>query len=188
LTTAVLPQARSCRTWPALHFNASGSLYIADSNDNRIRLTRPPLINESLTQPVPSESITVPGLLVPVVGSVVAGPDGVGGYNVVLTLDGTTLPAVDVFTDNLVTTPISQTVGGPTSPFTVSVGGSTVYVALSADTIFTGQRICLLSVGGTCLAPDPVDPNSPSATVLGVSICASATLAPTTCVGRAIPL
>jgi hypothetical protein len=137
--------------------------------------------NSSTTQvsQVPTyinEGLALPGLTLPFLGAIAAARDGVGGYNVVVTLDGTTLPAIDVFTDGLATTPITVPVGGSLSPATTA----------SVSASITGPTPCLLSVGGTCLVLLPVDPSNPTGgTMLGVQVCVQPTVG---CVVRNIPV
>jgi sugar lactone lactonase YvrE len=164
----------------------NGTVYLSDANNSRIRELHAPLIGDDVLIPVPGASVTVPGLPVPVLGNVYATPDGAGGYKVVLTVDGTTLPAVDVFDDNLITPGLNQSIGGPTSPFTVTVNGFVLSVPISVDAIVVGPQICLLSVGGTCLAPAPLSQNNlTSGEELTIQVCAQGT--PVGCVTREIP-
>ena len=161
------PAINATMTFPrGLGLDVSGNLYIADYNCNRIR---------EATRPVIEADLTVQGVTLPVVGSITASTDQSGNLDVVVTIDGTTLPPIAVFTDGLLAqeTPITVTIGGPT-PVTAWVSA---YI--------TGHVTCLLSIGSVCAAPVPVNTTSPTTGEgLTVQVC---TPTPDACMARSIP-
>ena len=148
-----------------LGLDSSGNLYIADYSCQEVR---------KATRPIIEADLTAAGVTLPVLGSISGSPDGSGGYVVVVTLDGTTLPPIDVFTDGQVTTPITQSIGGTTPPIDVWVSA-----------FVTGHVTCLLSIGAICAVPVPIDASNPTTgEALSVRVC---TPTPDNCLTRSIP-